>query len=223
MTTLSDIATINSVTGSPAATPHKTASTLGVQDFLTLMTTQLKNQDPLKPLDSTEFVAQLAQFGTVSGIQGMQSSLASLSSALISSQVLSGTALVGHEVLTAGNSAQYSGTGAIYGKVDVPAGSNSATVTVTDSTGQVVRHISVDPTAGSQAFGWDGKSDSGEQLAPGNYKFNGVAGSTGAGQSMTMSLYGRVNSVSLDASGTQLTLNTQELGPVALSSVREAT
>lgn len=65
-----------------AAQAKKSASNLGIDDFLTLMTTQLKNQDPMKPLEGTEFVAQLAQFGTVSGIQQMQGSVETLASSL---------------------------------------------------------------------------------------------------------------------------------------------
>jgi flagellar basal-body rod modification protein FlgD len=223
MTTLADLTTINQVTGAPPPAVRKTASTLGVQDFLTLMTTQLKNQDPLKPLDSTEFVAQLAQFGTVSGIQGMESSLTSLSSALRSSQVLSGANLVGHQVLTAGGTAQYSGVGAVNGSIDVPSGSNGVTLSVTDASGQVVRHINIDTATGSQAFSWDGKSDSGAQLAAGSYTVNAIASSNGTNTSLPTYLYGRVSSVSLDATGTELTVNTPELGAIALSSVRQIT
>ena len=89
--------TIGSATSTTAtAQSKKSATTLDINDFLTLMSTQLNNQDPLKPLDSTAFVAQLAQFGTVSGIQSMQASLATLSDSLRASQALSGATLVGH-------------------------------------------------------------------------------------------------------------------------------
>ena len=90
------------------AVEAKTANTLDINDFLTLMTAQLNNQDPLKPLDSTAFVAQLAQFGTVSGIQSMQNSLATLSDSLRSSQALSGATLVGHHILAPASTATYS-------------------------------------------------------------------------------------------------------------------
>ena len=127
----------SAIPGAPAATPRKTASSLGVNDFLLLMSSQLKNQDPLKPLDSTEFVAQLAQFGTVSGVQGMQQSLGSLATALRSSQVLSGATLVGHQVLTAADTANYTGSGTVAGSVDVPEGATQVQLQVSDATGQV--------------------------------------------------------------------------------------
>lgn len=223
MTTIADITTINKAVPAAPVAARKTAGTLGVDDFLTLMTTQLKNQDPLKPLDSTEFVAQLAQFGTVSGIQGMETSLTSLSSALRSSQVLSGATLVGHQVLTAGSTAQYSGAGNVNGSIDVPSGASSVMLAITDASGQVVRHIGIDPTSGSQSFSWDGKSDSGAQLAAGSYTVNAISSSSGTNTSLPTYLYGRVSSVSLDATGTELTVNTPELGAVALSSVRQIT
>jgi flagellar basal-body rod modification protein FlgD len=204
-------------------TVHKTADTLDINDFLTLMSAQLQNQDPLKPLDSTAFVAQLAQFGTVSGVQGMQTSLNTLSTALRSSQMLSGASLVGHEITAAATDAHYKGTGAIGGEVDVPEGSLSVTVNVTDSTGQVVRHLAIDPASGTQTFSWDGKSDSGAQLAAGTYKFAAISSTSSANTSLQTYLNGKVGSVSLGTDGVSLTVHTSELGATDLSTVREIT
>jgi len=222
MSTVNDIATAAAAAGiaSAPASKHKTASDLNVTDFLTLMSAQLKNQDPLKPMDSTAFVAQLAQFGTVSGVQGMQTSLSSLSSALQSSQMLTGASLVGHSILATADSAQYSG-GSIRGQVTVPDGASRVTLTVTDSSGQVVRHILMDPTAGTQGFTWDGMSDTGAQLAAGQYKLQAISTSGATNESLATYLDGTVRSVSLDANGTGLTVNTAELGAISLGSVRE--
>jgi flagellar basal-body rod modification protein FlgD len=214
---------INSITGIASApvAARKTSSTLNVDDFLQLMTTQLKNQDPLKPLDSTEFVAQLAQFGTVAGVQGMQSSLSSLSTALQSSQMLSGASLVGHQIITATDTATYNGAGTISGVVDVPAGYPEVTLQVTDSAGQVVRHVALNSAAGQQGFVWDGLTDSGERAGAGSYKLAVIAGGAGSNLSLQTLLAGHVGSVSLDAAGTGLTVNTRELGSIALAAVRE--
>ena len=222
MSTVNDIAGVAAAAGIAAAptAKHKTANDLDVSDFLTLMPAQLQNQDPLKPLDSTAFVAQLAQFGTVSGIQGMQTSLSGLSTALQSSQMLTGASLVGHSVLAAANSAQYSGS-PINGQVTVPAGASKVTLTISDSSGQAVRHIAMDPTAGTQGFSWDGKSDTGEQLSAGQYKLEAISTSGQTNESLATYLDGTVRSVSLDASGAGLTVNTAELGAISLGSVRE--
>jgi len=120
-------------------TKHKTTADLDVNDFLTLMTTQLKNQDPLKPMDSTAFVGQLAQFGTVSGIQSMQTSLGTLSDSLRASQTLSGTSLVGHDVLAPGTKAILGSSDTVQGAFDVPENAVNLKVTITDASGQTVR------------------------------------------------------------------------------------
>ena len=222
MSTVNDIASAAAAAGiaTAPASKHKTASDLNVTDFLTLMSAQLQNQDPLKPLDSTQFVAQLAQFGTVSGVQNMQTSLSALSTALQSSQMLTGASLVGHSVRATADSAQYSG-GSIKGQVTVPEGAARVTLTISDSSGQAVRHIAIDPTTGTQDFTWDGKSDSGEQVAAGQYKLQAVSTSGATNESLATYLDGTVRSVSLDASGTGLTVNTAELGAISLGSVRE--
>jgi flagellar basal-body rod modification protein FlgD len=216
----SGVSSIPGIASAPTAV-RKTTSSLNVDDFLKLMTTQLQNQDPLKPLDSTEFVAQLAQFGTVAGVQGMQASLGGLSSALQSSQILSGASMVGHQVLTAASQAGYSGAGSITGSVTVPAGYPQVTLQVTDAAGQVVRHMSLSSTAGEQGFQWDGRADNGTQAAAGQYKVEVIAGGAGSNLSLQTFLVGRVASVSLDAAGTGLTVNTRELGSIALGQVRE--
>jgi flagellar basal-body rod modification protein FlgD len=211
------------ITGSGAAAQpiaRKTASTLGVQDFLRLMTTQLKNQDPLKPLDSTEFVAQLAQFGTVAGIQGMQSTIDSLSTSLRSSQLLSGANMVGHHILTASNTANYGG-GVLAGVVDVPAGADRVTLNISDASGQIVAHLVVPAAEGTQTYRWEGKGDNGAQLPSGRYNVQAIATSGATNQSLATYLYGLVGSVTLSADGTGLTVNSPELGAVSLNSVRE--
>ena len=204
-----------------SATTHKTASTLGVQDFLTLMTSQLKNQDPTKPMDSTAMVAQLAQFGTVSGVNQMNTTLGALSDSLRSSQALSGATMVGHNIVAQADTANYAGTGTLIGGVDVPSGAASVTLTINDAAGQVVRHLTVPAASGQQGFKWDGKTDGGVQSGPGTYTLKAVANVGGKTQALTTSVAAQVQSVSLDSSGTNLTLNTPELGGVALAKVQQ--
>lgn len=222
MSTVNDIASAAAAAGIASAptTKHKTANDLDISDFLTLMTSQLQNQDPMKPLDSTAFVAQLAQFGTVSGVQSMQTSLSALSTALQSSQMLTGASLVGHSILASASTAQYGG-GSIKGQVTVPEGATRVTLTISDASGQAVRRIAVDPTAGDREFTWDGKSDGGAQLPAGQYKIEVISTSGSTNESLPTYLDGTVRSVSLDASGTGLTVNTAELGAIGLGSVRE--
>src|SRR5688500_14063521 len=105
-----------------AAQTKKSANNLGIDEFLTLMTTQLKNQDPMKPLEGTEFIAQLAQFGAVSGIQQMQTSMETLAASLRSTQALNGATLVGREVLAPSSAINHAEGSSTSGEIEVPAG-----------------------------------------------------------------------------------------------------
>src|ERR1044071_7365466 len=98
---------------------------LGQGQFLELMVAQLKNQDPFKAMDPSQFLGQLAQFGTVTGIQEMQGAFASLSEALRSSQVLGGSTMVGREVLLAADQTTLGEAGGISGAVEVPTGASA--------------------------------------------------------------------------------------------------
>ena len=128
MSTIQNDATTNPYAGlglatTAAAKPGRGDDSLDQQDFLMLLTTQLRNQDPLKPLDSSQFVTQLAQFSQVSGVQEMNASLASLTAGMKSSAVLDGASLVGRYVLLEGNRAALAADGTIAGGVTTPTAS----------------------------------------------------------------------------------------------------
>ena len=202
------------------AQASKSASSLGIDDFLTLMTTQLKNQDPLKPLEGTEFVSQLAQFGSVSGIQQMQTSVESLAASLRSNQALNGATLVGRDVLAAADSFDLTQGVPVSGQVDVPSGASSLQIRITDSSGQVVREMRVAPSTGTNSFTWDGLRSDGTAAPTGKYDIEAISTVGDQNTSLDILMSGRVGSVTLDSSGTGLTLNTAALGPIALGDVR---
>jgi flagellar basal-body rod modification protein FlgD len=203
-----------------AAQQKKSANSLGIDEFLTLMSTQLKNQDPLKPLEGTEFVAQLAQFGAVSGIQSMQSSIESLASSLRSTQVLNGATLVGHDVVVQADSFAFTQGVAVSGEIDVPAGASSVQLRITDWTGALVHKIDLAPQPGVNAFTWDGMLADGTSAASGDYEIEAIVSIGGANASLPVLMSGRVSSVTIDSTGTNLTLNTSALGPVSMNNVR---
>jgi flagellar basal-body rod modification protein FlgD len=203
-----------------AAQKQKSAGNLGIEDFLTLMTTQLKNQDPMKPLEGTEFVAQLAQFGAVSGIQNMQTSIESLSNSLRSNQVLNGTTLVGHDVLAAADSFAFTQGVGVSGEIDVPNGASSLQIRITDSTGALVREINTVPTDGVNAFTWDGTRSDGTQALSGEYEIEAITKVGSETGSLEVLMSGRVSSVTIDSTGTGLTLNTSALGPLSMNNIR---
>lgn len=208
----------------PPAAPASTGAgiqSLTTGDFLTLMSAQLKNQDPLNPTDSNQFLAQLAQLSTVSGINSMNATMTSLSTSMLSSQALSSASLVGHSILTPASSAAYASGQPLSGVVQVPAGASSVTLTITDASGAVVRQTSGTPGAGNQPFSWDGTTDSGAAAPPGTYTVTATAIVNGTTEGASTLLNGTVTSVTLAGSGGGVTLNTPELGPIALSAVTQ--
>jgi len=216
---------VESISGLSSSTTSATNSTsqndqLGRDAFLQLLVAQMTHQDPTQPTDSTENLSQLAQFSTVSGIEDMRDSVASLSDSLRSSQVLSGTSLVGHAVLAVGDTAALDEDGSIYGTTTVPSGASDAAVIITDSSGQQVARIQLSATAGDQAFSWDGTTSLGEIAPAGTYTVKTVATVGSSTQQLETQIASYVQSVSIDPTTYTLTLNTSN-GSIALADVRQ--
>lgn len=143
---------------------------LGQEEFLKLMITQLKNQDPFKPLESGAFLGQLAQFGTVSGLADLKTSFDGLATSLVSNQALQAAGLIGRSVLVTGPAAYYESGTPLTGAVRLPAASNTVRVQISDATGQVVQTLELGgQAAGLVRFGWDGIQSDGTAAAPGIY------------------------------------------------------
>jgi flagellar basal-body rod modification protein FlgD len=211
---------------SGSAASGSTSSTSGVggltmNDFLTLMTAQLQNQDPLNPTDSNQFLSQLSELSTVEGISQLNTSMTTLSDSMLSSQALTSAALVGQGILAPASSATYTSGQSLSGAVQVPTGATSVGVTISNSAGVVVDQQAVTATAGLQNFSWNGTMSNGQQAPSGTYSIAANAIVGGASQTASTFLNGTVSSVTLGASGASPTLNTTQLGPVALSDVQQ--
>src|SRR5258705_1996706 len=153
-------------TGKTDAATQSTTKTprdrLGQADFFDLMTTQLKNQDPSKPLDSTQLFSQLAQFSTVAGIQDLQTSFSQFATAMKSNEALQATALVGRQALVAGDTGVLSQAGSISGVVDLQQDTGDLHIGIYDANGQLVRRLDLGAQkTGSKQFTWDGIRDDG--------------------------------------------------------------
>jgi flagellar basal-body rod modification protein FlgD len=152
--------------------------------FMTLLVTQLKNQDPLNPLDNAQVTSQLAQLSTVSGINKLNATLDSLKSSYQSSEAMAATNMIGHGVLVEGNYATLSGGKSILG-VELGSAADNVQVVITDpTTGKDVQTIDLGAQkAGSVPLAWDGVPDpknldsAGKPvtLADGQYTFRVVA------------------------------------------------
>ena len=204
--------------GVPQGTGKK--SDLGQEDFLHLMLTQLKNQDPFKPLDSGAFLGQLAQFGTVSGLAGLQTSFDTLKTSLISNQALQAASLVGRSALVETSSMAIASGQPVAGAVDLPASTSSLTVTVRDGTGQVVRTLPLGANSeGRASFVWDGMTDGGGIAPAGQYTFGAEFRSGSTLEAGTTLLAAPIDSVKLDTNGFSVEL--RGVGEIPFSSVRE--
>lgn len=187
--------------------------------FLTLLTTQLKNQDPLNPMDNAELTSQLAQISTVNGIEQLNATLETLLSGMTESQAMEAAALVNHGVLVPGSSLVLSEQGGI-GGFEMASAADDVTVTIKDGSGLVVRTLSLGALdAGIHPFVWDGKSDSGAQAASGNYSYS-ISAKTGSTTSTPTALaYGLVQAVTRNATG--FTLDVGTLGAFTMADVKQ--
>lgn len=146
---------------------------LGQEDFLQLMLTQLKNQDPFKPMESGEFLGQIAQFGTVQGLAGLQTSFDSLSSSLVSNQALQASTLVGRSALVETSSIGIAAGQTVAGAIELPSSSPAVSLSIRDAAGQPVRAIQLGAQSeGMAAFTWDGLDDDGTAVPAGRYTFS---------------------------------------------------
>lgn len=163
-------ASINAANSSKSTKTSSAASDMESQ-FLTLLVTQLKNQDPLNPMDNNQMTTQLAQISTVSGIEKLNTTMTSLLSAYDNSQAMNTASLIGKNVLTPGGAMQLGSAGAA-GGVKLDAAADKVVVTIKDSTGKVVQTQDLGAhAAGSFSFVWDGKDGDGNAQPTGDYKF----------------------------------------------------
>jgi len=198
----------------PPAT--KKSDSLGQADFLKLMTEQLKHQDPLKPMENSEFLGQMAQFSTVQGINGMQESMKSLAESMVGDQVLRGAVLIGHEVLVPSEKIALDGSdGQVSGVVAAPA-PGIVNFEIKDENGQLVKTISVNAEkAGEVEFTWDGTDEGGKRLPAGTYSL-AAAQASAEGDKTELSTYvnAMVESVNIGSDGLYLNLKGLGVAPI---------
>lgn len=217
---------VNSISSSTAvSTPASVSApaTTSVEDaqsnFMKLLVAQMQNQDPLSPMDNAQMTSQLAQLNTVSGINQLNSTLASALSSLQATQTMQASSLIGREVLVPGTTLQLSEGQAKMG-ADLAQSVDSLKLTVLDSAGQALRSIDLGPqSAGLVQLGWDGATDAGAAAANGRYSFALEALRNGQSVTATALSAAQVGGVSLSNNSVRLSLAGQ--GDVALADVRQ--
>ena len=189
--------------------PEAKGQNLTQEDFFSLLSQQLSMQDPFKPVDNDQMIAQMASFSTVDGISNLNKEIVNLNSVMTSSQALQASGLVGRKVLIptdTGNISAESPT--IKGVISTPSKIPELTVRVEDEKGQVITTFKVDGSEGGNVdVTWDGLDKNGLPVAAGNYsiKANGVV--DGKAQELPVSTYAHVSSVSLGTASTGAILN----------------
>ncbi|MBC3880145.1 flagellar hook assembly protein FlgD [Undibacterium sp. LX40W] len=197
----------------------KSAAQAAQDRFMTLLVTQMKNQDPLNPLDNAQVTSQLAQLSTVTGIDKLNETVSAMSGNFQSSQGLQAANMIGHGVVVPGNNVELKDGKSVFG-FDLPQSADAVRVQIKDVSGSVVRTLtSNNMSAGMNSMTWDGKNDSGTLLGNGNYEFV-VDASSGDKKLTTTSLsFGMVSSVTFGKQGAQLSIS--NVGDVAMADVRQ--
>ena len=203
------MSTVNSTTASDVVaklqknTAASTSKTTDAQsNFLKLLTEQLKNQDPLSPMDNAQMTSQLAQISTVDGIEKLNTTLTAMLSGSQSSEAVQAAALVGKGVMVGGSNLTLAGSKA-YGGFELASAADKVTVTIKDSNGLEVRKLELgDAEAGISNFAWDGLTSSGAQAVDGKYTMSVSATRGDTDLKPTALQLSTVNSVLRTSSGT---------------------
>jgi flagellar basal-body rod modification protein FlgD len=203
----------------PAAAATQNTAAAAQDTFMKLLVTQMKNQDPLNPLDNAQVTSQLAQLSTVTGIEKMNATLQSLIGSYQSSQTLQAASMIGHGVLVAGSSLNLNNGHAPFG-IDLNTSAGDVKVTIKNASGMAIRSMDLgSQQAGMLALQWDGTTDSGAAAANGQYSFSVDAIQGGQKVGATALAFGQVASVA--NSGQGVVLNVPSLGPVNLADIRQ--
>ncbi len=212
---------INSTNKTSPAEEENDPGKLQMEDFMSLMTTQLMNQDPLKPMESGDFLGQIASFSTVSGISDLQQSFSSFANAMQSDQALQGSSLVGRSVMVPSSIGVMTADSSMRGQVNVAEPVSELELKVFSETGELVRTIPMGAASGYTNFEWDGLNNNGEAMPEGVYQFTATGSVDGQNTAFATAVVAKVDSVLVGSSGQGLTINLAGIGSVPFSEVQE--
>ena len=177
-----------------AATPQSTS--MGQSEFLTLFTTQLKNQDPTDPVKNEAFVAQLAQFSQLEATTAMKTSMNSLVSSMSNDRMLGAASLIGKTVGVPDGPVEVTDTTVSQGTINLPTGADGIKLDVFNDKGILVRsQIMGAQAVGDVTLAWDGMTDGGAAAANGIYRYVATVNSNGNVTKPTVNTYATVKGV----------------------------
>ncbi|MFN4237966.1 MAG: flagellar hook assembly protein FlgD [Vogesella sp.] len=209
-----DYSTLNP-TQSTASTATGNSATEIQNRFLTLLTTQLRAQDPMNPMDNSQMTSQMAQISTVSGLEGVNASIKAMTESQAASQSLLATMLIGRQVLSPSNTLSMA-DGKAVGTIEFAKAADKAIVTVTNSNGAVVDTFDMGAQkAGQFVFNWDGKGADGTTLPNGEYTFKVEASAGGTAVQATMMAPSKVTSVAWEKGVPMFVISSGQRVPVS--------
>lgn len=214
------VSPIDSTTNTTSATTLATPSTQKPMDreaFLKLLVAQISHQDPLQPMEGTEFVSQLSQFAMVEQSIAQSSKLDVLSTQMTGLGNNEATALVGKKVSVRGHAIAFDGSTPTGSSVTLSGPAAKVTVSIQDANGKTVRTLNLGArAAGVVSVNWDGKDDSGTTAAKGSYTAKVEAtDASGKAVSSTSDVTGTVTKVSFDKGYPELLLDSGALAPIS--------
>lgn len=195
---------------------------LGQAQFMELMTTQLSNQDPFEPMDNGEFMGQIAQFGTVDGINNLLGSFNELAANLQSSQALQASNIIGRQVLVNHDQGFLPQQGSLQGAVELESSSSNVAVNVYDASGAAIGRVDLGAQPkGLVQFAWDGTNFSGQRAASGRYRIEVEATFGSSTESITPQVVDQVHSLTLGGVGQEMQVELENLGTVSFNQVNQ--
>ncbi|OYY90423.1 MAG: flagellar hook capping protein [Sphingomonas sp. 28-66-16] len=219
-TTLSNLGIGRSNSG-PTVTTAAKADTLTQNDFIKLLTAQLKNQDPTDPVDATQQLTQLAQFSSVAGISEMNTTLKAIQEKLSGTSTSDALSYVGRTVLAPGNTAWPRASGGLAGAVELGGDATDVRVTIQDGSGQIVKSVSLGAQPkGTVNFDWDGLTEAGASAGAGPFTIVATANNNGAKVDSTALVWAPVDSVSMPSGGPAI-LTLPGIGQIPTTAVRQ--
>ncbi|WP_081192143.1 flagellar hook assembly protein FlgD [Halomonas sp. BC1] len=159
-----------------SSTQNQSAANDIMNDFMTLLITQIQHQDPLNPMDNHDLTSQLAQISTVAGIEQLDQTLKGITEQIDTNQVLLASGLIGQGVLVPGDKVQVAvdDSGQVHTTpfgIELGQAADNVKITITSASGQVINQYDIGPaSAGVQSFIWDGKDSEGQQVTEGSYR-----------------------------------------------------
>ncbi|BBN81066.1 basal-body rod modification protein FlgD [Pseudoalteromonas sp. A25] len=200
--------------------PEEKNDQLTQEDFFSLLTQQLSFQDPSKPADNDQMIAQMTNFTMAEGISNLNTKFEQLSASMTSNSALQASTLVGKKALLESDTIEHGGDGLAKGSVIAEKPVEKLTISIYDDSNQLVRKIDLGSKgAGAVRFEWDGKNSDGTLMPEGEYSVKAEGSVNGQFSSLPMATFKNIDSVNINGAN-GIIINTSA-GAVRLTDVAE--